>query len=747
MPEGKIEALKEKGFGFIKPDGASKAIFFHSSELKGIRFDQLAVGDRVSFETAMGEKGEVAKHIRSIGAGAVAQAMPRQVRPAQAPHTRTNQVRDQDPVATGGFNLPYRFAPIDLNLALADQPVWHDGSSAGARYSGEILCSLEALTPLMPGNFHYKAAQLDLDRQKAKLPDGWSPAADKNVVEPLRLASGHVLIAGSALKGMLRHSFAALVAGPMERVAEHHYTYRTNLAHGNGQFECRPAVVRKLDGGEWFVDILPSGRNSVLFIRGGVTAKDDEVIKNGTPGKLLPEVSVDVGRGQKPLLAADTHYFCRYKGGIDGTGDLFREFKKSNSSKVHGEALVPKQYWGQQFLKVLPEVYAQYENTQARLADAQSNKSIANHIRRATALEVNQLIYAEVRLEHGKPVKVVSLGHHHHYRWAYTSSVRKKNGKLRPELGLLEGEQVRGDAQDSLAAARGLFGYTHSRETPLGKKAYQRLAGRVAINHALSDGVPEFLNEDKNHWVAFKVLGQPRPSAWEFYLKQDESKPFTYGDTVDEEGGDLAGRKFYLHQPQCQAQDYEAEGEGINSNQATLARYVVAPKAKFRFTVRFRDLRDWELGALLATLEPGRMAVDGKVYAHKLGLGRPLGLGSVALKVDQLNCWNGEQQLDKLSDEVQKQLLQAFTQKAKTKGEGWQPHLDRWLALHRYQAVQNAAGYPVKEGEIYGWHTDLRRQYIKQRRAGTLENFQKKTELQQAHAIEPEQDPSKASKP
>lgn len=57
MQTGTIAGLTDKGFGFIKRDGEEKDLFFHSNELSGVAFDDLRVGDTLSFEVAEGPKG------------------------------------------------------------------------------------------------------------------------------------------------------------------------------------------------------------------------------------------------------------------------------------------------------------------------------------------------------------------------------------------------------------------------------------------------------------------------------------------------------------------------------------------------------------------------------------------------------------------------------------------------------------------------------------------------------------------
>ncbi len=61
---GSIKRLTDKGFGFITPEGADKDVFFHTSALVGVSFDELKVGDAVSFETEDSEKGPRAVNVQ-----------------------------------------------------------------------------------------------------------------------------------------------------------------------------------------------------------------------------------------------------------------------------------------------------------------------------------------------------------------------------------------------------------------------------------------------------------------------------------------------------------------------------------------------------------------------------------------------------------------------------------------------------------------------------------------------------------
>ncbi len=73
MTQGTIKTLRDdKGFGFIKPDGSSQDIFFHSSGVYDGGFDQLREGDRVDFTEGTDPRNPGrarAEDVRPVGDG------------------------------------------------------------------------------------------------------------------------------------------------------------------------------------------------------------------------------------------------------------------------------------------------------------------------------------------------------------------------------------------------------------------------------------------------------------------------------------------------------------------------------------------------------------------------------------------------------------------------------------------------------------------------------------------------------
>jgi cold shock protein len=65
MAEGTIKRLTDKGFGFIDT-GSGQDLFFHSSDLDGVSYDELQEGQRVSYNEGRGPKGPRAENVKLV---------------------------------------------------------------------------------------------------------------------------------------------------------------------------------------------------------------------------------------------------------------------------------------------------------------------------------------------------------------------------------------------------------------------------------------------------------------------------------------------------------------------------------------------------------------------------------------------------------------------------------------------------------------------------------------------------------
>ena len=65
MAEGTIKRLADRGFGFLDT-GSDKDLFFHSSSLDGVSYEELQEGQRVADNEGHGRKGPCAEDVKPV---------------------------------------------------------------------------------------------------------------------------------------------------------------------------------------------------------------------------------------------------------------------------------------------------------------------------------------------------------------------------------------------------------------------------------------------------------------------------------------------------------------------------------------------------------------------------------------------------------------------------------------------------------------------------------------------------------
>ena len=674
---------------------------------------------------------------------------------------------------------PYHFIPIEPQNAVVVKPVWHDGSHPDV-VSGAIDCTMTARTPLFVGNYQFKLSEAD--RQALGLSQHINYDEKKTIIEPLRLNDGRVMISGTSLKGMLRHSISALVSSPMERVQEQTYSYRPHAWPGNTELRPKALVINGQRRDQDY-DVTVFECAQAVFVQRCSTAIDD-AYNTGTDYLLEANRRVNEHPRGNKLVAAPRENSARYRvykyyQGFDGNGGIGTEgdprpviYKYILLPLTGRPAVLPKKVLDHFRNETLNHLR---NNTTGQISSRHPNiKETAHNLVEDNLKDLletfsdgnisssfnNTVFWCEADAGN----TITSMGNHFRYRWKYRDSIHLHDGNMRSLMQPLENETLNVDDPDfALSVTRALFGYVvdetneSMKSIAGGKDAagdHGQLAGRVAINHAvevLADGVDgfdtsRFIQEDNSPNVHLKILGQPKPSAVEFYLQQDgigyrrdRGKLCTYGDTLaDHSAGELQGRKFYLHQPDAvhaSSLYISNDDDTRRKNQASIARFISTPETTFKFRIRFQHLRKWELGLLLMVLGlpvnklrdlAGLNALDSNqtpVYAHKLGLARSLGLGSVTVDIDKLNIINSNQGFNDETAGLENWMDMAFGEDsplaALKNSNTWESKiLNRWLAVHRY------AGRTYCEFEtatnnngttIYNHHTSIRNDHIRGR--------------------------------
>ena len=146
--------------------------------------------------------------------------------------------------------------------------------------------------------------------------------------------------------------------------------------------------------------------------------------------------------------------------------------------------------------------------------------------------------------------------------------------------------------------------------------------GRVRVSSCAIQGTPI------EPFIA--TLGQPSPTCFAHYLEQKQPVREKNGSniindmmTYNNENSRLRGRKYYWHRDFKKVQEHFIP----RGNEKTDAELHPLKDCKGTFQLQVHKVTLAELGALLYALD----LPEG--HAHKLGLGKALGLGSVRLKV------------------------------------------------------------------------------------------------------------------
>jgi CRISPR-associated protein (TIGR03986 family) len=190
-------------------------------------------------------------------------------------------------------------------------------------------------------------------------------------------------------------------------------------------------------------------------------------------------------------------------------------------------------------------------------------------------------------------------------------------------------ERLAGDrgSDEPVSLAERIFGFTDIRID--GRSLSRR--GRVTF------GAAQCVTPTRELPAQTVVPGNPSPTCLGLYLKQEPPhritrKPKDHGlttyDDRPEQEAQLRGRKFYWHRPRA----WDGPNALNVQNDRVSARYAPIDRgAKFESTIHFERLTSEELGALLAAIQLPQG------HAHKMGLGKPFGLGSVRIEVIRLS--------------------------------------------------------------------------------------------------------------
>ncbi len=227
------------------------------------------------------------------------------------------------------------------------------------------------------------------------------------------------------------------------------------------------------------------------------------------------------------------------------------------------------------------------------------------------------------------------------------------DGPIYRGSGITRGQQIRAELPreyqhcvrpDKLCPACRLFGFLR------GNKVH---AGKIHIGDATSPQGSYTLMD----LITLEVLSAPKP----------EGRPGAYTENGGGQGV-VRGRKFYRHRL-----DGVLRRVGRKKDRQNKTVQPVAPDSVFAFEVEYNDLRQDELGLLLYALE-----LEAGLW-HKIGMGKPIGLGSAHIEITAWEKIDRQARYRKLGSGIAEPLT----------GEALQDELGIWLRPYQENQASN----------------------------------------------------------
>ena len=616
----------------------------------------------------------------------------------------------REPAVNGrGFINPYNFVrlgePAPRGLPATQEKF--------AGLSGRLVCEIEVLTPLALPDPEGAHPDPQVKAQKDE---------DIHLRKPFFTHQGEEIIPGSSIKGALRSVAEAVTGSCMSVMAVGRIVFRDNRSHAVDKRRLG-RLIRQND--QWkMVDVNPddgvsSGDNSRVAVW-----KERVRLYKDYRDKLFP-----APKRKRPEPTSGVPAFT-FRGKSYRWFDLLHgTFGDTNRRDVDetGRALVIRE--GRRVVKDMrpdPPTRSKGEPVTIRWPVADQRTSPAFDLAKETVEQYEEMIASpDFRRFHDKPVtdlklwqeeylaakdkelywyrryesqKVAEFGRNFRYKWSYD-----------PKAAIHEAFHPCHDV-DQLCPVCALFGMA----APEGSSDVDvnALAGRIHIG-------PATKTAGQLQWIeCLKILGTPKPSCRSFYLEpargyigswnvaQEEFQSFD-ADSSRMLPTPVRGRKFYWHHlknwkpgdlnyfRKLPPRHGDKPNEPVKSGQNASVQAAM-PGSRFRFEIRFENLAEWELGLLLWTLTLPELNGKG---AHHLGLGKPLGMGSVRLHLTQATVIERDERYKdpfSLGEETHtpvdlkegqfKDAMKAFRRQVKTWGRGEQefeklPHVADLLTI------------------------------------------------------------------
>lgn len=515
---------------------------------------------------------------------------------------------------------PYNFVPLNREVVEINPTIPDANKYDTSRNTGWIEVEIEALTPLyIRGTL--TEDEVKNDKESKDKPEFCAPA-------------GRIRIPGSSLRGMVRNMVEMVSFGRFHFFEDRRLYYRGLADRSNlrteyqkrmSSFDSRTkSTTYKMNAGYLIRDgnrygIIPAqNRNGKQF---------DRVKKKETARRL---------KSAKPFKF-DNYTFFEHNGNcivISGNMPNKKHDWEINPPDKHAKAI-----W-------IDEEDVNYEQSDVQNYYLDRNRNAVNLIKELENNRTLELPCFYVSWIDDNERKRVSFGHTAMFRLAYEHSIGDHITTVSHRIHDQALEKVKqAISKSSLEKVNELNGrdYTEGELTSALKskklnwneiKKVLRAGTKIDFTDAIFGNEYSFAgrvffedafltaqqSDPQLDAQTPQILSAPKPTTFQHYLLQnsDEVRQLNHYNSDTE----LRGYKYYWHKSGENWTETDDQAIEKHGTQYTRIRPVRAG-IKFNGRIRFENLSDKELGALLFALD----LPEG--CAHKLGMGKPLGLGSV----------------------------------------------------------------------------------------------------------------------
>ena len=524
--------------------------------------------------------------------------------------------------APPGFVNPYNFIPLTGAVHRA-APASHEYFRG---YSGRIICSLRTLTPFFTPDA--------IPANPVPNPDG------HETLKLLRDTTGRCLIPSSALKGMIRAIAEAFSNSCLSVIdLDARFSWRDLKSRKwRGYWENREiGIVEKMPDGDKPGWIAPAAAARVHFaeLPAGAGDSDDATaasFEDDPNSRLKQAVGVSIG------LA---------KTGVSGQLKITEIPEKDTKRKT------------QRFIydvELDPERWFSFDENVAREYDSATEAARDLDVRRPKIFSPPDFIFTSA--DPDNPARGLRRKRHRLREGdiVYFVPVSKKSNEI-ARLGPVEASRVMYESgvregvpeefrpcshPERLCACCRLFGWIPPSRRERGRADEESRAGFVSFSPALTEK-PLTAADIEEAQATLRPLGQPHASATIFYLQHPDDAKQT--GRYDKPPYKARGRKFYWHREEKHYKDAREDGQPKRDNQNKTVELLKADRT-FHFSISFENLSAAQLGLLLVAVQPSLLGAH--EFRHKIGLGKPLGLGSAEARVVQVELIRREERYSSL---------------------------------------------------------------------------------------------------